>query len=102
MSTRDLTHAERLVAELAELRRKESQYEKWRWQASMGGFYKRFMLTRTTVETSVLGFKSRSDDSRWDEMPEAVADEFHSFLAKKRNEAYRRAHEVERELQGLS
>lgn len=102
MSTKELTHAERLVAELAELRRKMSEFEGWRWKASMDGFYKRFMVTRTTTVTSVLGFKSRDNEARWDEMPMAVAEEFHSFLAKKRDEAYRRIHEVEQELEGLS
>lgn len=101
MTARKPTRAEELVAELADLRHKQSQYEEWRWQASVT-FYVSGVRTRTTTETSVLGFKSRSNGERWDEMPAAVADEFHSFFAKKRDEAYRRIGEIEQELERLS
>lgn len=96
-----MSKAENLVAELAELRKKQSQYEGWRWQASMSGFYKRFMVTKTTTVTSVLGLKRRDESEHWEEMPRAVAEEFHSFLAKKRDEAYRRIREVEQELEDM-
>lgn len=101
MTTRELTHAEKLVAELADMRRKNAQYEGWRWMASVT-FYESGVRTRTTTETSVLGFKGRQDKERWDEMPPEVADAFHSFLAMKRDEAHRRIREIEQELEALS
>lgn len=101
MTERELTHAEKLVEEMAEQRRKEDQFERWRWKASKSGFYKRFLLTRTRTVTQILGFKSKDNDERWEELPQAVAEEFHSFLANKRDEAYTRIREIEKELEGL-
>lgn len=98
---RELTHAEKLVRELAEVRKKKMEFEDWRWKASMGGFYRRFLITKTVTETTILGFKSRSSDEGWYEIPEAVAKEFHSFLAKKRDENYRRKLEIEEDLKNL-
>lgn len=101
MSKREPTRAEKLVAELAQRKREHGQFEGWRWKASVI-FYKSGVLTRTTTETSVLGFKSRDKDEGWDELPNAVAKEFHSFLAKKRDEAYQRIREIEAELDAMS
>ena len=101
MNNREKSHAEKLVEELAKVRKRERDFERWRWQASQPGFYRNFLVTRTVTETQVLGFKSRDNDERWDEVPYTVADEFHSFLAKKRDENYRRGKEIEEELEGL-
>lgn len=98
---RELTHAEKLVKELAVVQRKEREFEDWRWTASKPGFYRNLLVTRTVTETTVLGFKSRDNDARWEEVPDAVAEEFHSFLAKKRDENYRRKLEIEEELKSL-
>lgn len=101
MTERVLTYAEKLVKELAECNGREAEFEQWRWKASMGSFYKRFMITKTVTETTVLGVKSRDSDERWYEMPGAVADEFHIFLAKKRDENYMRKRQIEEELERL-
>ena len=101
VSNREKSYAEKLVEELAEVRKKERDFEGWRWQASKPGFYRNFLVTKTVKETQVLGFKSMDNDERWDEVPYAVAEEFHSFLAKKRDENYRRGKEIEEELEGL-
>lgn len=101
MTERVLTYAEKLVKELAECNDREAEFERWRWKASMGSFYRRFMVTKTVTETTVLGMKSRVSDEQWYEMPEAVAEEFHTFLAKKRDENYMRKRQIGEELEGL-
>lgn len=101
MSNREKSRAEKLVEELAEVRKKEREFEWLRRKASNPGLYRNFLVTKTVKETQVLGFKSRDNDERWDEVPYTVADEFHSFLAKKRDENYRRGKEIEEELEGL-
>ena len=101
MRSRELTRAESLVAELAQRKREQSQFEDWQWKASVT-FHEPGVLTRTTTETSVLGFKSRSNDERWDGLPNDVARAFHSFLANKRDEAHLRVCEIETELEAMS
>ena len=101
VSNRGKSHAEKLVEELAKVRERERDFEEWRWKASRPGFYRNFLITKTVTETRVLGFKSRENNERWDKVPHEVAKEFQPFLAKKRDENYRRGKEIEEELEGL-
>ena len=101
MSERELTHAEKLVEELAAEKRKEAQFERWRWEAGHT-FDQNVAFTRKTVTTTLFGFTSTRRGARTEEeLPIEVSREFRSFLAMKRNEAYCRRLEIERELEGL-
>lgn len=101
MSNREKSHAEKLVEELAKVRKREREFEWLRRKARNPGLYRNFLVTKTVTETQVLGFKSRHNEDDWEQVPKAVASEFHSFLAKKRDENYRRGKEIEEELEGL-
>lgn len=100
MNDRKLSYAEKLVKELADLRKGKSEYESWRWQASVN-FYEPGVITTTVTEKSFLCFKSCDEKTAFRKMPYAVAKEFHSFLAQKRNDAHRRIGEIEQELEEL-
>lgn len=102
MSEREKTRAEKLVEELATEKRKESQFERWRWEAGHT-FDKKVAFARKTVTTTVFGFTSTWHGAKTEtELPLEVSREFHSFLAMKRDEAYRRIREIEEELAALS
>lgn len=98
---REPSYAEKLVEERAKLKKKLSDFEGWRWMASVPGMYKSLLVTKTVTETQSLCFKSSDTDSREDKLPTGVAREFHSFLAQKRDEAYHRIQEIEKELDDL-
>ena len=101
MSEREKTRAEKLVEELAVEKRKEAQFERWRWEAGHT-FDKKVAFTRKTVTTTIFGFSSTRQGAKTEEeLPIEVSREFHSFLAMKRNEAYRRIREIEEELESL-
>lgn len=100
--SREPSYAEKLVEERAKLKKKLSDFEGWRWKASVPGMYKSLLVTKTVTETQSLCFKGIGNDTREDKLPIEVAREFHSFLAQKRDEVYRRIQEIEKELDEMA
>lgn len=99
---REPSYAEKLVEERARLRKKLSDFEGWRWQASVPGMYKSLLVTKTVTETQFLCFKRIGNGTLEDKLPTEIAREFHSFLAQKRDQIYRRIKEIEKELDEMS